>query len=520
MKTITTLVLTLTCTLNFAQNTTILDQNSVGAILNTNGIFFNDLLTNSNGGYLAPKDSTTSVIYSSAFWFGGTDSNGGLHLAAGKFGDNDDYFCGPISTDYTHADYLALYEDKFWKITKIEIDNHKTNFEQPNYIVPTVISEWPANGQSGLGVADDMAPYVDENENGIYDPENGDYPNIRGDMAVYMIMNDDAGLHAETGGEKLGMEFHYMFYQFNSNDYLDSITFINLKVINRSPNTYSNFKVGYYVDPDIGGSGDDYVGCSPTNNLMFGYNADSNDNGTGATYGVNPPAVGIKFLNHDLDVFGFFSGGAPSPQTDPSIAAEYYGFMNGIWGSSGLSFTEGGSGINGTVLTNHIYPGSLTDLSEWSEVSENNPTGDRRMFGVTEGATIVPNQSICYDYAVLYNRSGATNIENAVGLNDLSTQVQGFYDGEVNFSCENVVLSTIDNPKIDFEMYPNPSNGEINLSSNSIFDVTIYSINGEVVYSKANVNSKVVLNLEVTPGVYFVKVTEENSTLTKKLIMK
>jgi len=523
MKTITTLILTLVCSLSIAQNTTILDQNNVGAYLNTNGLFFNNQVNGSGGGYLAPKDSTTSVIYSSAFWFGGTDSNGGLHLAATKYGLNNDVFCGPISTDYTHADYLDLYEDKFWKITKVEINSHKLNFDQPNYIVPTIIAEWPANGQSSIEVANDMAPYVDENENGVYDPENGDYPNIRGDMAVYMIMNDDADVHAESGGEKLGMEFHYMFYQFNSNDYLDSTTFINLKVINRSVNTYSNFKVGYYVDHDIGGASDDYTGCSPNENLMIGYNADHNDNGTGGVnYGMNPPAVGIKFLNHDLDIFTSYTGtGFNSyPQADPQTAPQYYGFMNAEWGSSGLPFTYGGSGVNGTLPTNHIYSGSLTDQSEWSEWSENNPSGDRRMVGVTEGASIVPNQVICYDYAVLYNRSGSTNIENAVGLIDLSVQVQAFYDGEVNFSCDNVVLSTIDNPKIDFEMYPNPSNGEINLSSNSMFDVTIYSINGEVVYSKANVNSKVVLNLDVTTGIYFVKVRQDNSTFTKKLIIK
>jgi len=510
MKTITTLILTLTCTLNFAQNTTILDQNNVGAHLNTNGIFFNDLSTNGNGGYLAPKDSTTSVIYSSAFWFGGTDSNGGLHLAAGKFGDNDDYFCGPISTDYTHTDYLDLYEDKFWKITKVEIDNHKLNFNQPNYSVPTLIAEWPANGQSALGVANDMAPYIDENENGIYDPENGDYPNIRGDMAVYIIMNDDASVHAESGGEKLGMEFHYMFYQFSSNDYLDSTTFVSLKVINRSANTYSNFKVGYYIDPDIGGASDDYVGCSPSENLMFGYNGSSYDN----FYGLTPPAVGIKFLNHDLDVFSYYT------VSGSAVAVDYWNFMNAFWGSSGLPFTEGGNGINGTVTTNHIFPGSLTDLSQWSEVSESNPVGDRRMFGVTEEAIIVPNQVICYDYAVLYNRSGGNNIENAVGLTGLSMQVQAFYDSEVNWGCDNVVLNTTESSITNFEMYPNPSNGEINLSSNSMFDVTFYSINGEAVYSKANVNSKIVLNLDVTSGIYFVKVRQDNSTFTKKLIIK
>jgi hypothetical protein len=369
-------------------------------------------------------------------------------------------------------------------------------------------------------VANDMAPYVDVNSNGFYDPENGDYPNIRGDMAVYLIMNDDAGVHAESGGEPLQMEFHYMFYQFSSNDYLDSTTFINLKVINRSLNTYSDFKVGYYVDPDIGGSSDDYVGCSPSENLMFGYNGYQNDAGIGGyTYGSNPPAVGIKFLNHNLDVYTYCSGGAPYPHPDPSIPAEFYGFMNAMWSNSGLPFTYGGFGINGTVPTNHIFSGSLTDITEWSEVSENHPGGDRRMLGVTEPNTIIPNQSICYDYAVLYNRSGSDNIENAVGLNYLSVQVQGFYDAEVNWGCENSVLSTLNTSKTDFEIYPNPSNGTLTLQSGSDFDVTIYSINGEVIYANRDINSTLSLNLDVPTGIYFVAVTENEETFTKKLVL-
>ena len=442
MKTIISIILVAMCAVTFAQNSTTLDFNNVGAILNTNGVFFNNQ-DDFSAGYTVPKDSGTSVIYSSSFWFGGTDSNNDFHLAATKYGDNNDVFCGPISTDYTHNDYINLYGDKFWKITKAEINTHFYNYQQTNYVVPTVIAEWPANGQNSLGVANDMAPYMDMNSNGFYDPENGDYPNVRGDIAVYIIMNDDAGVHAESGGAPLQMEFHYMFYQFSSTDYINNTTFINLKVINRSPNTYSDFKVAYFADHDIGGSSDDYVGCSASENLMIGYNGDTYDDGTGGViYGMNPPAVGIKFLNHDLDVFGYYSGSGVSPQTDPNTADEYHGYMNAMWGNSGIPFTYGGTGINGSINANYMFPGGSDPLFSgtggqpvpaWSEVSENNVPGDRRMFGVTEGTTIVPNQSICYDYAVLYNRSGTTNIENAFGLNGLSTQVQAFYDAEVNW---------------------------------------------------------------------------------------
>ena len=520
MKTRLTILITMTCAFSFAQTSTNLDQNNVGAILNTNGVFFSDVVNNNAPGYTVPKDSMTSVISFSSFWFGGLDSNDSLHLAGKIYGNDDDYFCGPISSDYTHSDYLDLYEDKFWKVAKTEINNHISNYQQSGYVIPAVIAEWPANGQNGLGVANDLAPYVDINSNGIYDPENGDYPKIRGDMAVYIIMNDDADHHSNTGGAKLGMEFHYMFYQFNSTDYLDSTTFINLKVINRSVNTYSDFKVGYHVDHDIGYHSDDYTGCSPEDNLMFGYNSDSIDGWDGIGVGGennNPPAVGIKFLNHDLDVFSNVTPNIFLP--GPESASEYWSLMNAKW-HSGLAFTYGGNGMNGTIPTSYIYPGSLTDPSEWSQVSENSATAGSRMLGITEAYTILPNQSICYDYAVLYNRSGNNNIENAIGLLTLSTQVQSFFDSQIDYNCQNIGLGTMESKIDDFEIYPNPSNGEVSLNSNSIFDVSIYSINGELVYSTTAINSTLKLNLDVSKGVYFVKVTQDNSTFIKKLIIK
>jgi hypothetical protein len=517
MKTTLTFIITVVSAVIFAQNSTVLDQNNVGTFINTNGLFFNN--PNGTEGYVVPNNSSTGVINSSSFWFGGIDSDNTLHLAATIYGTNNDYFCGPISTDYTHSDYLNLYEGKFWKITKTEINNHISNYQQPSYVMPTVITEWPANGQSSLGVANDLAPYIDINNNGTYDPENGDYPNIRGDMAVYIIMNDGAEIHTETGGEKLGMEFHYMFYQFSSNDYKNNMTFINLKVINRSVNTYSDFKVGYYVDHDIGYGIDDYVGCSPIDNLMFGYNSGSIDGEStiGGGFGNNPPALGVKLLNHNLDIFSNVTPNIFQP--GPVTAAEYWNLMNAKW-HSGLPFTYGGSGINGTFPTNYMYPGSLTNSTEWSQVSENSTIAFSRMLGITEAYTIHPNQSICYDYAILYNSSGGTNIDNAVGLTTLSTQVQSFFDNQTDYNCQNIGLGTMESKISNFEMYPNPSIGELNLSSNSIFDVTIYSINGEVVYSNSGVNFTLKLNLNVSNGIYFVKVTQDNSTFTQKLIIK
>jgi len=517
MKTKLTLFLIFIISLSFSQNTTVLDYNNVSALLKTNGMFFNNQ-EDFVSGYTVPKDSNTRVIYSSSFWFGAEDTSGTIHLAAKRYGLNQDYFCGPISNNYNHTDYINMYNDRFWEISKTEILNHKANYWQVNYTVPTIIAEWPANGDNNLGVQSDLAPYVDFNSNGYYDPENGDYPNIRGDMAVYLIMNDDAGIHAETGGESLKMEFHYMFYQYSDATFLNNTTFINLKVINRSQIEYTNFKVAYFIDHDIGGASDDFTACNPSKNLMIGYNGDNYDDGSGgATYGLNPPAVGIKFLNHNLDIFGSFN--SLYPTTDPVVASGYWSYVNANWGNSGFPFTEGGLGYNGTIPTNYIYSGSLMDTTQWSEITSNNPPGDRRMFGVSEPIYIIPNQTICYDYAVLYNRSGTNSIENAIGLNQLADEVQSYYDDQVNFSCQSSVLGVNKLTESKIKIFPNPSNGKITITAINNFSVAIYNINGEIVYRNNVLQNTLDLECNEPAGIYFVKIQQGDAIHIKKIII-
>ena len=38
-----------------------------------------------------------------------------------------------------------------------------------------------------------LAPFVDQKGDGIYDPTEGDYPDIEGDQAIWWVMNDVGG---------------------------------------------------------------------------------------------------------------------------------------------------------------------------------------------------------------------------------------------------------------------------------------------------------------------------------------
>lgn len=74
----------------------------------------------------------------------------------------------------------------------------------------------------------------------------------------------------------------------------------------------------------------------------------------------------------------------------------------------------------------------------------------------------------------------------------------------------------------DFNIYPNPSNGNFNINfgnSNESYSVEIYSLIGQKVFEKENVNSLVsVSNLKT--GIYLIKVTKGTESITKKMIIR
>ena len=502
----------------YGQNSSDLNSNNVMARLTTNGVFFNDHI-NGLAAYQIPENQSNSLIYASAFWFGGLDGFNNLHLSAQKYGLNQDLYSGPIADDYSNTEYIDNFADKIWLVSESDVNTHLLNYNSLNYVVPDVIENWPAHGNVDNGEGSDLAPFVDLNHNGIYDPVNGDYPNIRGVSAAYLIFNDQAGLHTESGGEALGMEFHFMFYVYATNDNLNNTTFINLKVINRSPRTYSNFKVGQFTDGDLGGSSDDYFGSSPQNNMMFTYNGDNSDSG----FGTVPPAVGLKILNHDMNVAGYFSSTASSNESDPINASDFWGYMNAEWKNSGIHFTEGGSGYAGTVNTNFLYSSNPNDISGWSEQSEMNPPGDRRMFMATNGITLSPNEEVCYDYAVIY-ALGNSSLNSIDSLYEVAEDVQSFYDAQLDYTCENIVLNL---PKLNNEsqinIFPNPSEGVFTINGiKNHSKLYLYTTDGKLI-KEINVNLHPTFQFDISnfkTGNYILKIVNDKGVHVQKISVK
>ena len=351
-----------------AANSNELIVNNVRAYLETNGTMWFEEIAQ----YEVPYGSGKTSMFAAALWIGGKDINDQLKLAAVRFRQvGDDFWTGPLTlngasvTQQTCSDY-----DRFYKITRAEVEDHIANWQNSDYTMPNSIRDWPAHPYDlSAGQSFYLAPFFDYDEDGEYNPANGDYPYydidnelcpwtsanralaaagqlpktpeermgissgmvyadhvLKGDQTLYWIFNDKGGPHTESKGDPIGLEIRAQAFGFATNDELNNMTFYSYEIINRSTYDLTQTYFSQWVDPDLGYADDDYVGCDVARGLGYCYNG-RNIDGQGLVqhYGAQPPAVGVDFFQGPyLDPDGYdnpsFDGSA---EFGPSMKASY-----------------------------------------------------------------------------------------------------------------------------------------------------------------------------------------------------
>lgn len=512
-STITLLSLLTFCQLNAQISTSLLQYNNAGGIITDAGIFFADLGTQLPG-YEIPEGSDRNIIYSSAFWFGGKDVGGQVKLAAQNiYNQGSDLWPGALTVDGT-ANVVTPNPlgQTIWNVSRAEILNHISNYNQPGYVTPFNIENWPANGDVSMNQSAQLAPYVDLNMNGLYEPELGEYPCIKGDQTVYTIMNDKQNVHY-SGGEPLGIEVHFMFYQFASNDALDNTTFADVHVFNRGTQTIYDFTTSFMMDGDLGGPSDDFVGCDTTRNLAYQYNGDDFDEGmAGITgYGSNPPSFGIMCLSDSISSFRSFN------ITDPAAsgAAEILNLMSGL-------NSDGSPILNNTAQeTRFQFYDNPNNILGWSEVSSSNAPGDRRSLVSVTQPVLSPFTSVQYSFAIVYSRDGLSNLDNVNELMTVADEIQTYYDVNLVGECESVLGSTELNLN-NVTVFPNPSQGTFNvfMDGQDIEQIVVRDMTGREVYRTLNLGQHANVQLNTAPGIYTIEIQSNARRFTKTIVLE
>ena len=509
-----------------------IDVNNITANMLVHGDMMWNPVDYSASGCQFPAHSGKFINFTTALWISGYDASGSLHIAAQTYRQNgNDFWPGPLNSADTLT-YPTSYDwAKIWKVNSGDIEYFKSLSTHTVSNTPQAILTWPGNGSAqaqgnagaALSVDHDMAPFIDLNGNGIYEPLLGDYPDIKGDQALWWAFSDNGPAHTETNGKPLGVEVHAMAYGYHRNTLIDNVVYLDYTIENKSGNDYSNVRAAWFDDVQIGWYYDDYIGFDSTRRMGYCYNG-TNDDGAGGghpvnSYGLNPPAAGITMIALPGDAgssyipvgsFGDFFNDA-STSGNPSVDSEYNNYMH-------AKYRDGKHFFHDTVTTGppyppasgpdciYMYPGDPINPAEWSECSSNSTPGDIRAVLASNDFSMPSGSSqhivIAYVVADSFGGCGATH------YNDLIRVADTAWADYHNPPPPNSVKSISSQAAIN--IYPNPAHDKLYIENtgNSTGDksITIYNSIGQVVsVSITPSNTKDVIDLNtLPPGPYHV----------------
>lgn len=457
-----------------------LDGNNIRTRYYADGTLFWD---GNNAWFEAPKNSNQKSISAAALWIGGFDSKGILHTSAQTYRESGgDFWPGPLDSNANIDANTSSNYNKVWKITRLQVDSFLLGLS-----VPQVILDWPGNGDVAKGQLRNLAPYIDVDKNGIYEPMKGDYPDVKGDEMLWWVFNDNLAKHTETFGPALGIEIHASAWTYNCNTdvALKNAVFVNFEVFNRSALDYDSVYLGLWTDFDIGNYTNDFIGSNPDLKTIFAYNGTNEDPDTTVIaksttfhykgYQNKLPVQALTFLKgiednqgKELNLSKFiYYNNSVSIAGNPKAANQFYYYLSGSW-LDGKPLSTGGNGYNGNTATNLAFTGDLEDQNAWSEISANNTPGDRR--GVASMGPFTFHKGESKSFTAAYSFHQANNgktIESYRQMLQNVSNISRLYHQQALKPCTGISLCTSG----DTCIWPGDANNDGVTTMSDIFNI-------------------------------------------------
>jgi hypothetical protein len=542
----------------------ILENDAIRCNITSTGDLFNTFGQTELPGFEAPANSGIRSIYAANFWLGGTDQNGQLHLAAELYQDGtQDWYCGPLTNDgsaiVTETTQSAY--DRLWAGNASDIATHMAQFDGsgiiPNYEIPQWIIDWPAHGNVAAGQDYYLAPFVDFNNNTMYDPENGDYPLFCGDRCLVWIFNDAGGQHDKSGGQFLGIQVIATAYVFDDPAQSQSV-FFNYKIKNMSSQIYTDTHMGWFSDFDLGNPTDDQAATWVSLNAVYGYNGDDMDENTvfangysddlamtafvllngphqdpdgmdnpiaqtlleaqnsgGSVYPLGRNGFGDNIIDNErLGLSHSLITNASGEGQAPTSLSGFANQLSGSW-SDGLPLTYGEDGRNtDNIPAQFMFPDNTdpfalgtqgVGVNWWTPADAGVEPNDKRALAITGPFTFEPGELLDIDFAYTFVRDSQSNEGLLNQMYDALLNNHSFYTNELS-TCDLIDNSTsAKNPDMpSIEIYPNPAFDRINIRSktNGATRVKIYDATGVQVLEEIVHGSNAVDVSNLANGLY------------------
>jgi hypothetical protein len=455
--------------------------------------------------------------------------------------ESDDFFPGPVMKDTVivrdmteglFANFYSLYGEKYrkgWKVSKAEIEYHKVNYNKAFYTIPASIRDWPAHGDMSKGMNHLLAPFNDANGDGIYNPEYGDYPLIRGDEAVFFVFNTINPTGSLASPHEMKLEIRGMAYVFTSSneEAIKNSLFVNYQVTNLAEIPYDDFSFGMFTAYRLSNHSytdySRYTGCDSLLNTCFGYRRKPL-----TTHSVNYPAFGMTWLNEPMSSFLRVFKSSDNTSFYPREPEHYFNMMRSSF-SSGQPLVYGGDGMpvgpGPHIPCRFHFPGDPGQSGEWSEYSVNNVPGYRDVISAVTPRRLKPRETLCFDVAFTAALPlGSDSLAGVYLLKDYAQQNISFFNSRYSGNCSDIdyrqPTKLPAKPGGKILIYPNPTTDFMGIELDgreSEYVLDIYSITGKQVLSLVG-RDRIIDVSGLEQGVYIVRILHDNELFSGKLI--
>ena len=590
-----TLLLVLFSQSIFSQNATSqFELNNIRWHQNTDGRMFYSG-TDPFIGMEIPINSGIAPMYTSSLWIGGTGPDGNVNFTGQNYClGGCSYVPGPLKTDGTAQtdDATIAAFDRFWSVSQSEIDLHLAYFNCINdsdcdeniafpdgYDIPEAFLTWPAEGDVENGYASNLAPFFDYNDDGTYNPEDGDHPVILGDFSSFCILNGSDPSNIATS-IPTGFEVHLTVYGFEAIEGAEfNSLFVQYKVINRADESYNDTYFGVFNDFDLGNPTDDYLGTEVSRSTVYVYNGSDFDAPSSSSpgYGDDLPVFGMRILGGPLqdadgadnpsisdetDTYGnqttgwgdgiadnerlglahsiYMSNSGPNPTQDPQIYIEFNTYMQSIW-RDGSPLTYGGNGYNpqdeDAINARYVFPGLSDPLFSGTDGVDPNYPNEAGWTEETEGLLPGDRRSLCSSGPFTFNSGDVQYFDMVyVFARDSDFPGEDPFDGFIDYLDEiadlpwgeqipDIVTSVKDvsAENLGISLYPNPASNVVMLESqnHNRGHYAILNLIGQVVMQGNTTGNRTAISISELPkGMYLLRYEVAGKAATEKLVVE
>ena len=463
---------------------------------------------------------------------------------------------GPLKEDGEKFEEHGSIFGRTWKVYGHEVKTVKDAFEAGSLEVTSIpkdLKEWPAIGNpffnlsNGEKLNQALAPFYDENNDGFYNPLDGDLPLHNEDLQInsrddfwspfqmnFVVYNDNR-THQVSRGKEIKVEIQVLTYVLNcdQSDDLQNTIFSRYKITNKSGNTLYDLKLGVCDDGFINSPNSTYHGVHKESNTVYFYYNQKEEP-------FNPFQVeegilrNLVFLNKELKgSLSYYnqSVGLPIPHTVyPSKAEDFDNYLSLKW-LDGTPLTMGGIGYDSTNIeeTNFLFTDFPNDPEGWSMLNESFILSTRNLaiLDLTEDEVTLDNfESIKFELGtqiILQPDNPGLAIFDV-----FEDEVQSLRDSyaEMNstssniYNCFNSLTSTKVEPhNEEIKLFPNPASSilYIEKENNELKNLKIFDLHGRMIQSMVLISKLTEIDISLlSNGIFYVTIENQFGELIKR----